>query len=226
MSRRWLAIAGLFAVSVASCSRRLEGPDGSAPGEAVDALAGAYCITDVQTDPRTYHFDSPRWVLQAAEGVGPRVLAITIAGFAAPLVSTTVAQPPPKAAELSAAVGYSLNDFYYVQASVAYTVDTGSYKRLEAYINYARSAWVVQEAGGGAVVGSGISFKPIGVYFAARDTESVALPGTSVIGFLPDGTGGPCGVAPGPVIASPQASDEGTSGAGTADAGASDAGSP
>ncbi len=219
MSSRWLAVAGLFAVSAASCSRRLEDPDRSAPTEAVDALAGAYCITDVQTDPRTYHFDSPRWVLQAAEGVGPRVLAITVAGFVAPLVSTTVAQPPPKSAELSAAVGYSLNEFYYVQASVAYTVNAGSYKRLEAYINYARSAWVVREAGCGAVLGSGISFKPIGVYFAARDAGSVAVPGASVIGFLPDGTGGPGGYAPGPVIASPQASDVGTSGAGAADAG-------
>jgi len=117
MSLRWLAGAGLFAVSTVSCSRRLEDPDRSAPVEAVEALAGAYCITDVQTDPRTYHFDSPRWVLQAAEGIGPRVLAITIAGYAAPVINTTVSQPFPKGDELSAAVGYSLNDFYYVQAS-------------------------------------------------------------------------------------------------------------
>ena len=242
MSLRWLTITGLLAVSTASCSRRsrrLERPDGSAPREAVDALAGAYCITDVQTDARTYHFDSPRWVLQAAEGLGPRVLAITIAGYAAPLVSTTVSQPPPKDAELSTAVGYSLGEFYYVQASVADTVDNGVYERLEAYINYTRSAWVVREAGCGAILGTGISFKPIGVYFAVRDTGSVAVPGTSVIGFLPDGTGGPGGYAPDPIVAPLQTSDAGTTGiagagtsgagtsdAGTADAGAFDAGGP
>ena len=88
----------------------------------------------------------------------------------------------------------------------------------------ALSAWVVREAGCGAVLGSGISFKPIGVYFAARDTESVAVPGSSVIGFLPDGAGGPGGYAPGAVFASPQASDAGAADAGTTDAGTADAG--
>jgi len=226
MSFPRLAIAGLFGLSAASCSRRLEGPDESSPGEAVDALAGAYCITDVQVDPRTYHFDSPRWVLQAAEGVGPRILAVTIAGYAAPLVSTTLAQPRPREAELSAAVGYSLGEYYYLQSSAADTIDSGQYKRLEAYVNYARSAWVIREAGCGAVLGTGISFKPIGVYFAARDAGSVAVPDTSVMGFLPDGAGGPVGYAPGPDLASLQASHGGTGGAGAADAGAADAGAP
>jgi hypothetical protein len=181
----------------------------------VEALAGACCITDVQTEPVTYHFDSPRWVLQAAEGLGPRVLAITIAGYAAPLVNTSVAQLP-KVGEVSAAVDYSLGEFYYVQASAAYTVDSGSYKRLEAYINYARSAWVVREAGCGAVLGTGISFKPIGVYFMVRDTGSLVIPGASVIGFLPDATGGPGGYSLPPEA---QASDAGTGDAGTDDAG-------
>jgi hypothetical protein len=229
MSFRKLAIAGLSGLSAASCSGRLEGPDGSSPGEAVDALASAYCISDVQVDPRTYHFDSPRWVLQAAEGVGPRVLAVTIAGYAAPLVSTTLAQHPPKDGELSAAVGYSLGEYYYLQSSAAYTVDSHSEKRLEAYINYARSAWVIREAGCGAVLGAGISFKPIGIYFAARDSGSAAVPGASAIGILPDGAGGPVGYAPGPGLASPPpshagAADAGAADAGTADAGAADAG--
>jgi hypothetical protein len=223
MAFRVSAVAGLLAVSAASCSRRLEGPDGSAPGEAVEALAGTYCITDVVADGRTYHFDSPRWVLDAAEGLGPRVLALTIAGYASPLVTTTVG-PLPQAGTVSAAVGYSLSEFYYVQASAAVTLDDGSYKRLEAYVNYARSAWVVREAGCGAVLGTGVSFKPVGVYFASRDTGSVALPGPSVIGVLPNGIGGPLGYPPPPGLASSQASAAGAADAGTVDAGLADGG--
>lgn len=220
MSFRGPIVAGLLAVSAASCSRRLGDPEGSAPGEAAEALAATCCITDVQADPITYHFDSPRWVLDAAEGLGPRVLALTVAGFAAPLVTTTVASHP-KDTDVSTAVGYSVDDFYYLQASAAYNVDSGRYKRLEAYVDYARAAWVIRDAGCGAVLGSGVSFKPIGVYFAAHETASVAIPATSVIGVLPDGAGGPCGYAPDP---DPPSSDAGTGGAGPGDAGPGDAG--
>lgn len=206
MFLRWPAALGLLVVSAASCSGRPEETEGSAPGEAAEALAGAYCITDVQTDPRTYHFDSPRWVLQAAEGIGPRVLTVTVAGYAAPLLTTTLSRHP-KASDLSTAVGYSLGEFYYLQASGAYTVAKGSDKRLEAYVNYARSVWVVREAGCGAVLGTGTSFKPIGIYFAARDTASVAIPGSSVISFVPGCTGGACGVALEPDPTSPPTSD-------------------
>jgi hypothetical protein len=187
----------------------------------VEALGSGFCITDVLTEPVTYHFDSPRWVLDAAEGSGPRVLALTVAGFAGPLVSTTVTQHP-KESDLSAALNYNVADLYYLQASAAYTVADGSYARVEAYINYARSAWVVREAGCGAVLGTGVSFKPIGVYFAARDTGSVAIPGTSVIGLLPGANGGPVGYDPYPPP--PDPNDGGTGDAGETDAGESKAG--
>jgi hypothetical protein len=185
-----------LALTAASCSRRLEAPvvDG-ANSEAVDALVGAYCISDVQTDDLTYHFDSPRFVLQAAEGLGPRVLALTVAGFAAPLISTTVSARPNEA-DVSAAVGYSIGEYHYVQASAAYSVDQDSYKRLEAYINYARSAWIIRDASCGAVVGTGESFKPIGIYFAFRDTPSAAIPVSSVVNVLPVCTPAPCAIAP------------------------------
>jgi hypothetical protein len=225
MSLRRPSVAALLAVSAASCSRHSEAPDRGALREAVEPLGGAYCITDVQTDPMSYHFDSPRWVLAAAEGAGQRVLALTIAGYAGPWVSTTVSQHP-KEAEISAAVGYNVAELYYYQASAAYTVDNGSYKRLEAYINYARSAWVIREAGCGAVLGTGVSFKPIGVYFAARDTASVAIPAASMMGFLPEGNGGPVGFSPTPA-SSPSdagAGGAGTGGAGTGGAGIADAG--
>jgi hypothetical protein len=155
--------------------------------------------------------------------VGPRVLALTVAGFAGPLVSTTVTHRP-KEADLSAALNYNVAELYYFQASAAYTVKDGSYARLEAYINYARSAWMVRDAECGAVLGTGMSFKPIGVYFAVRDTGSVAIPGTSVIGLLPDANGGPGGYRPYPSPASPDARDAGTGDAGTGDAGTRDAG--
>jgi hypothetical protein len=206
-------VAGLLVVSNAGCSRQPGGPDGPdeiEPGTAGEALAGACCITDVQTDPRTYHFDSPRWVLDAAEGVGPRVLGVTIAGLASPLVSTTVSRHPSGAA-VSSAVGYSLTDFYFIQASGAHTLGSGYRRRLEAYVSYARSTWVVREAGCGAVLGAGVSFKPIGVYFQVRDAASLAIDGTSVIGVFPDCSGGQCGYAPEPVPdAPPPAEDAGT----------------
>jgi hypothetical protein len=201
------AVATLLAVASAGCSERLRGTD-IATGEAVDALAGTYCITDVQTDALTYHFDSPRFVLQAAEGVGPRVLALTVAGFAGPLVSDHLAQHP-SAGEISAAVGYDVGQFFYLQASAAYSVEPDASKRLEAYINYARSLFIVREAGCGTVLGTGMSFKPIGVYFASRDITSTAIPGTSIVNFLPDGSGGPCGYPLGPDPASMSASDAG-----------------
>ncbi|MFT3773948.1 MAG: hypothetical protein QM820_51930 [Minicystis sp.] len=226
MSFRRPSVAALLAVSAARCSPPFEAPDPSAPGEAAEAITGTYCITDVQTDPVTYHFDSPRWVLQAAEGLGPRVLALTVAGYAAALVTTTTTQRP-KESEISTAVGYSLSEFYYLQASAAHTVDDRRFRRLEAYINYARSVWVIREAGCGAVLGTGVSFKPIGVYFAVRSTGSVAIPGTSVIGFIPNATGGPGGFLPYQNPPSSQASDAGAGDAGdagTGDAGAGDAG--
>jgi hypothetical protein len=218
MSLRLSSLAGLLVVSAASCSRHFDAPGRTVSGEAVEPLVGAYCITDVQTEPITYHFDSPRWVLDAAEGAGPRVLALTVAGFAGPLVTTTVTQHP-KESDLSAALNYNVADLYYYQASSAYTVKDGSYARLEAYINYARSAWVVRGAGCGDVLGTGVTFKPIGVYFAVRNTGSVAIPGTSIIGVLPDANGGPGGYRPDPPLASPDPSDAGTSDAGTGDAG-------
>ena len=225
------SIVALLALSAASCSGELEprdrdrDRDRGAAGEAEEALAGTYCITDVRTEEATYHFDSPRWLLQAAEGRGPRVLVITIAGYAAPIVNTTVTRRP-KESDISTAVGYSLGKFYYLQASAAYTVEEWSYRRLEAYINYARSAWVIREAGCGAVLGTGVSLKPIGVYFAVRKAGSVAVPGASVIGFLPDGAGGPGGYSPYPSLANEgRAGDAGSGDAGSADAGSGDAGS-
>jgi hypothetical protein len=211
MSFCWPAL--VFAVSAASCSRRLDGAE-SALGQSVDPLVGACCITDVQTDGLTYHFDSPRFVLEAAEGLGPRVLALTVAGFAGPVVSTTVS-PHPTEADITAAVGYSLGDFYYLQASSALTVDTNAQKRLEAYVNYARSVWVVREPGCGAVLGTGMSFKPIGVYFLSRDVVDTAIPGSSLVSVIPGSNGGPCGVSLGPDVASMQASDAGAGDAGT-----------
>jgi hypothetical protein len=205
-------VATLLAVASTGCSERLRTEDG-VTGEAVAALAGACCITDVQTDALTYHFDSPRFVLSAAEGIGPRVLALTVAGFVGPLVSTHVAEHPTKA-EISAAVGYDLGELYYLQASAALTVDPNGSKRLESFINYARSLWVVRDAACGAVLGTGMSFKPIGVYFAARDIASTAIPGNSIVNALPDGTGGPCGYPLGPDPASMQASDAGAGDAG------------
>ena len=232
MSFGWPTVAAVLAVSAASCSGRLEAPENGAPGEAAEALAGAYCITDVLADPVTYHVDSPRWVLQAAEGLGPRTIALTVAGFAAPLVNSTVTSP--KESDVSTAVGYSMAEYYYLQDSGAVTVDTGDYRRLEAYVNYARSAFVIREAGCGAVLGTGVSFKPVGIFFATRDTGSVAIPGSSVVGLLPDGAGGPGGFLPTP--ATPPASaagagdagagDAGTGDAGTGDAGTGDAGAP
>ena len=184
--------AVLLAAGATSCSGRLPSANPSAVGEAVDALAGAYCITDVQADGDTVHLDSPRWRLEAAEGTGPRVLALTVAGYAAPLVNTAVT-PIPKVGDVSAAVGYGVGEFYYLQASAALNVDDGNYRRLEAYINYARSTWVVRDVGCGAVLGAGTSFKPIGVYFVSHDAASAAIPGSSLVSFVPGCSGGPCG---------------------------------
>jgi hypothetical protein len=113
--------------------------------------------------------------------------------------------------------------YYFVQATAAYTVSDQTYARLEAYIDYARSTWVVRDAGCGTVLGQGVSFKPIGVYFMVRDGSDTAIDGTSAVALVPDCAGGQCGDPPAPPD-SPPLDDAGTGDAGAGDAGAGDAG--
>ena len=81
----------------------------------------------------------------------------------------------------------------------------------------------VPPAGGdaacGAVLGTGVSFKPIGVWFQVIDAGgSAALDGSSITGVISDGSGGPSGYVPTP----PPPAD---GGAGDAGSGSGDAGS-
>jgi hypothetical protein len=210
----------LFIALLAGCSRQ---PDEGDPGSATEALAGAYCITDVVIDPITYHFDSPRWLLDSSEGAGPRVLGVIIAGLAQPLVSTNMSEHP-HGSDISRAVGYNLGQYYFVQASALRTVNDGAYERLEAYTNYARSAWVIRDAACGAVLGAGVSFKPIGIHFEVRKAGNVPIDGVNVFGVFPDCAGGQCGYAPPPPDDAPKGMGAGDGDAGAGDASVGDAG--
>ena len=50
------------------------------------------------------------------------------------------------------------------------------HKRLEAYAAYQRTVWEIRDADCLVPLGTGASFKPIGVYFRVVDAEDIALP--------------------------------------------------
>jgi hypothetical protein len=213
-------LAAFLAVWQGGCSRQ---PDSASAGE---ALSGTYCLNDVQIDPLTYHFAGPRWLLQAAEGQGPRTLTVTVAGLAAPLVSTNTTVHP-SGEDIQSTVGYSMTDFYFIQATALHTVDTGSFKRVEAYTNYQRTAWVIRDAACNTILGQGFSFKPIGVYFQVVNAFDLPVSGVSLVGGGP-GCGGDGCDAPVPDDKSSPSDDAGDGDGGVAGDGgpAGDGGAP
>jgi hypothetical protein len=231
-ARAWIRACAVMGV-VLGCG--CEGPASTTRdtvAEASEALVGTFCIFNAQIAPGSFHFDGPNWLLDSAEGLGPQSLAIAIASFVQPEISTTTTDKP-SAEDVSEAVGYSVTTRFQVQASSSINVDAMHFQRLEAYTSFQQTYFEIRDAACRAYVGSGSAYKPIGVYFQIRNAIDVALPDVGIYtlppplpGLLPpigpEGAGG-AGSPGGTTGASGTGGTSGTSGAGggePADAGA------
>jgi hypothetical protein len=212
--------AGVIAIlaSIASCAREL--PAGPQLGASDDALEVDYCILNVHTDEETVHFEGPDWMIASVEGAGPLNLDLRVLKFLIPTMSTT-GHYKPKESTVSTAVGYSMQERYGVNDYTRLAVNTGTFQRVEAYADFQRTAFEIHDAGCGALLGTGASYRPIGVYFRAVDATDVALPDIGVHLCVPVDEGPP--PPPPPPAGSAQA-DAGPKDAGPKDAGPKDAG--
>jgi hypothetical protein len=166
-----------------------EGPD--PVGAAALAVSGGYCLTDVHTDVPTLHFHGQEWLMDEAEGLGPRTLDVNITSFVQPqVVTNTTFKLDP--GDVSSAVGYSVTDRFQVSASSSVSVPAGMYERLEAYTAFQRAIWEIRDAACLVHVGLGAAYKPVGVFFQTVDGASLPLPDPGIFVAAPDCEGPGC----------------------------------
>jgi hypothetical protein len=171
---------------------------GDEVAEAQESLVGTYCIFNARIAPGSFHFDGPTWLLDSAEGQGPRSLDLSISSFVQPQISTnTTAKPGPD--DVSEAVGYSVTTRFQIQASSSIDVDAMHYQRLEAYTAFQQTYFEIRDPACAVIVGAGSAYKPIGIYFQTRNAFDVSLPDVGIYTFpppvipvvpLPGGAGG------------------------------------
>jgi hypothetical protein len=183
--------------SMAACSA--DRPTGAAPaadpkatsalGAVSDPLVIDYCLLNVHTDEGTVHFEGPDWLLASVEGAGPLNLDLRVLEFIIPTMTTT-GHDKPKASTVSTAVGYSMQERYGVNDYTRLAVTTGTFQRVEAYPDFQRTIFEIHDASCGALLATGASYRPIGVYFRAVYAADVALPDVGVHVYVPvdDGT--------------------------------------
>ena len=193
MTARWLAAT----LGLAACSSALaDGELGTAASRQVltYAVAGA--------SPGTVHFTGLPWLLNSAEATGPIVLTTHVGTFVAPVMTTTVTGVDRDA--VAHTVGYSLSERHDLLAVSSATLREFEASRLEAYASFDETCWEVRDAASGAVVGSGSSFDPSGVFFQTVNATHVALPDMGLVELVP---------ACVPPCVLPGAEDEGDAGA-------------
>ncbi|MDI3282755.1 hypothetical protein, partial [Polyangium sp. 15x6] len=93
----------------------------------------------------------------------------------------------PADSEISKAVGFNVSQEFTLEANSTILVPAFGYARLEAYPLYQPIVWNIVCGRHGLTFGSGIVYKPIGVYFATSSVECV--PGGPVCS-LDAGAGG------------------------------------
>ena len=166
--------AGLLAGSISGCAW---GP-GADLEETTRAAAEAQttcCVLNARTDLGTVHFQGPDWLLSSSEALGPLELNVRIQQYVQPAMSTSV-DVTLDPSILSDAVGYNMAERYELQGGARHALAQGELKRLEAYTAYQRTAWEIRDATCAVLLGTGASFKPIGVYFRVVNAESITLP--------------------------------------------------
>lgn len=149
---------------------------------AADPSTAPYCVLNAQTDAGTFHFEGTAWLLASVEGAGPIILDLTVNTYLIPVMSTSTTVTPPSST-ISNAVGYSLTAECAVISFSRATVNQGYFQRVEAYPEFQRTVFEIRDASCGALLGTGASYKPIGVYFKVVDTVDIALPDVGVTFF-------------------------------------------
>jgi hypothetical protein len=179
-------------LGLAACSSALADGD---LGTAADRQGVAYSIAGVHASPGTIHFIGLPWLLNSAEATGPIVITTHVGTFVAPVMSTTVTGVDPDA--VMHAVGYSLSQRHDLLAVSSANLRAFESSRLEAYASFDETSWQVCDAASGAVLGSGSSFDPSGVFFQTVTARHVALPDMGVVELVPLCAAPPCAVPPG-----------------------------
>jgi hypothetical protein len=167
--------AALAAGSTAACTPAPAASPGEEVGAASEPQTVTYCVLDAHTDVGTVHFQGPDWLLTSSEAAGPLELDVVVQQYVQPAMSTSAdIKLDPTA--VSAAVGYSLAERYEIQGAGRQALSDGELERLEAYTAFQRTIWEIRDATCAVHLGTGASFKPIGVYFRVVDTTDVTLP--------------------------------------------------
>lgn len=148
--------------------------DGDPLGEADQELCSGYVVTNLATQSGTFHIDSPQYLLDSTEAWGPQTLLLSVDRHVAPQI-TVAAQPGVQVQKdkltksLQGTVGFSLTHELEITASSSTVVEEGTYARLEAYPSFQVLTWDLWldacGAFGGARLGSGAVYRPMGVYF-------------------------------------------------------------
>jgi hypothetical protein len=180
---RWL----LLLAALPSCSAG--GRRGEPAGRAVEGWGIADSIGNVVIDPATYHFADPSVLLATAEGAGPRTLSVNVTTGVSPQVSYVGTRTPTRS-ELSAALGYNVSQTFELAADTTVLVPINAYARVDAYPSYQKATWVVFGFDQ-AVQGTGVVYKPIGVYFDTCGCIGPDPCGTNCADGFPPGEGPP-----------------------------------
>jgi hypothetical protein len=205
----------MLAVSSTDCSdsRGEAGTNAEDPGDprGLGAAQQAYCtghsIVNVVIAPGTYHWEDPLHLLNSAEGFGPRSISLTVTASLSPS-STESSTYTPTDSEISSSVGFDITATFAIDAATTVLVPFGGYARVEAYAAFQMTTWDILGTGcyGAVDTGTGVSFKPVGVYFKTSEVYDCAL-GGGVVG------GGP--ILSGPVPGSGSSGSGGSTSSGS-----------
>jgi hypothetical protein len=183
--------AVLLAASVVGCDPDARNDEAPA-GEAEQALCNGYVINNLATQAGSFHLDAPQYLLDSTEAWGPQTLLLSVDRHVTPQITVAAApgvqiQKDKLTRTLQTTVGFSLSHELELTASSSTVVDEGTYARLEAYPSYQVLTWDLwlDACGpfGGARLGSGAVYRPMGVYFkvvvlASSSRRPVGAPAT------------------------------------------------
>lgn len=210
-------LVAILAISAGACSDSHGEPptkvdDRRDLGTAQEAYCASHSIVNVQIAPGTYHWEDPVHLLNSAEGFGPRNISITVSTSISPSASESSTYTPTNS-EISTSVGYDLSATFAIDASTSVFVPYGAYARIQAYATFQMTTWDIigTNCVGAVDAGTGVSFKPVGVYFKTCEALDCSL-GGGVVG------GGPLlsGPVPGGTSGGGGAGGSGTGGGGGA----------
>ena len=192
----------ILAISAGACSDSHGDPptkanDGRGLGETQEAYCASHSIVNVLVAPGTYHWEDSAHLLNSAEGFGPRTIGISVSDSISPSASESSTYTPSDS-EISSSVGYDISASFAIDASTTVFVPFGAYARIQAYATFEMTTWDIIGTNciGAADTGTGVSYKPVGVYFKTCEALDCSLGGGVVgggpilSGSAPGGTGG------------------------------------